>query len=441
MDLGPIVGCVVGCLALVLLCVVSYRIFVVDKRVKIAKLTQKASEQDDSGASKADTNVEVFDSAALGEIAEEGPAAWYWDVDLPTPRIRQTLSVGQCYLNFPKRAEIAVTNLPLPLQQRSAFSVKFVSGVSGIVSVGLSWRPGPHKLPGHFIRSVGLQCDGFVYSGQPDVWRRTIDGSFQDGDTMTVLVDRTKGQVQWLKNGEFIIDAQQMTGDIPISMSLPVLRMDKGFAKNAAIFPAIGLHGSVVIETNFGFEGKSFKGLEEYDDLVFGRGDCPAGAEDALDAAKKSVDEDKLNERVSSSPNAAAAKKKLLKRASTMNAADALDSSTTVQERIAKLRALRLTNRSKRGAISEDADRLQARFHQAMQRSGIDASEYCSHQVSGTDDARQSRLRQAAATLDVKTDRCRFGSCNCTQLVLPERSMEEQLDPGSTELVEDCNEN
>lgn len=439
MQVGPIIGIIVGCIAFVLFVIVSYRIFVVDKRRKLEKLDQPAATTEDVIASQADINAEAFNSDCLQEIAGEGPAAWYMDVeyDSSTLKIAQTLKAGQVYLDFSKKCQIAVSNLPVPLQQRSAFSVRFVSSMPGVVAVGLSWRPPPDKLPGHFIRSVGLQSDGFVHSGQANVFRRTVDGSFREGDTITVLVDRSKGQVQWLKNGEFVIDAQQMTGDVPISMSLPVLRMDKGFAKNVAIFPAIGVQGNIAVEVNFGTEGKPFPGLEDYDDLVFGRGDCPDGLEQALEAAQQNPDPRKSQQK-SGSPTAGDLKKKLLKRSNTVsNPLDILEGEgkSTVADKMAKLRALRLATK-KRGAISEDADRLQSRFHQALQRQGIDVERYQRHQVSQNPIAQQSRLRDAAAALDINMDRCRFGNCQCKKLVLPESTMQGgsfdacQFDPG-----------
>eukprot|EP00746_Dinoflagellata_sp_MGD_P002524 gnl/MRDRNA2_/MRDRNA2_104926_c0_seq1.p1 gnl/MRDRNA2_/MRDRNA2_104926_c0~~gnl/MRDRNA2_/MRDRNA2_104926_c0_seq1.p1 ORF type:complete len:692 (+),score=131.66 gnl/MRDRNA2_/MRDRNA2_104926_c0_seq1:120-2195(+) len=439
MQVAHIVGIIVGAIAFVIFIFVLHRIFVVDRRRRLEKLEEPASTEEDAGTSKADTNAEVFNGESLQEITTEGPAAWYMDVeyDSTSLKIAQTLKLGQCYLDFPSRCRIATTNLPVPLQHRSAFTVRFMSGLPGIVAVGLSWRPPPDKPPGHFIRSVGLQSDGFVHSGKSNVFRRTVDGGFREGDTITVLVDRIRGQVQWLKNGEFVIDAQQLTDDVPISMSLPVLRMEKGFASNVAIFPAIGLQGSAVVEVSFGTEGKLFPGLEDYDDLVFGRGDTPEGIEVALEAAQKNAPPPNPKKSLNSSPNASDLKKKLLKRSSTMpNPVDALEGKSTVADKMAKLRALRLATK-KRGAISEDADRLQARFHQALAKQGIDAEKYYGHQVAQNPKAAESRLREAASALEINIDRCRFGNCQCKKLVLPEAmnlakepTTQEQLDPG-----------
>lgn len=441
------------CVAVAFVVVVAglfYRIRVVDKRAREERLMTKADAEFGSGAAdgiEPEKNCAIFTGGALAEMEEEGPEAWYFDVDPPSPETRKSISAGQDFIRMPVLG-IAHANYPLPLQQQSAFSIKFVSGVQGTVAVGLSWKPGvPNALPGHFVRSVGLQSDGFVYSGQSDVWRGTFDGSFKDGDTITVLVDRSRGSVRWLKNGKFVIDAQQMTNDIPVTMLLPALRLEKGWPNNVAIFPALGFQGAAVVEVSFGKEGKPFKGLEEYgDDLVFGRGDSPAGLEEELNAARANA------ESPSSKSDAKGGRKaaiRLFKRSSTMpttpsesgkveESSPSKVAESKVNVRYAQMRALRMTHRSKRMAVSESSDRLEDRFQEALQRNGIDRTEYLSQESSGViqskaviQDARESRLRDAGKALDVKAKRCRFKDCQCTELVLPKLGIGETYEYSS----------
>ncbi|CAD7962114.1 unnamed protein product [Amoebophrya sp. A25] len=88
-----------------------------------------------------------------------------------------------------------------------------------------------NKMPGHFPLSLGFQSDGLIHvqegiGDRSKKYYKTRNGQLRQGDTLTVLIDRSKGHVFFFKNGKIVEIEQQVSRQAYVDLMEPDVRDD-----------------------------------------------------------------------------------------------------------------------------------------------------------------------------------------------------------------------
>ncbi|CAD7926244.1 unnamed protein product [Amoebophrya sp. A120] len=87
------------------------------------------------------------------------------------------------------------------------------------------------KMPGHFPISLGFGSDGLIHvqegiGDRTKKYYKTKNGQLRQGDTLTVLVDRMKGNVFFFRNGKIVEMEQQVSDQAWADLLEPEAKMD-----------------------------------------------------------------------------------------------------------------------------------------------------------------------------------------------------------------------